>query len=66
MKPARQDARRLDLTMPFHLTMERGRRRVPIGRFPSRHRALTVATALDWGGWRPLITPPPSPTAERP
>ena len=50
------DARRLDLSMPFSLEMVLGKKRVPIGRFPSRYRASTVAFALEWArGWKPVI-----------
>jgi hypothetical protein len=66
MKQKRLDARCLDLTMPFYITMARGRRSVPVGRFPSRQRAPIVASALGWGGWKPRVTLQASPTEERP
>lgn len=50
-----RDERRLDLGMPYLLTAVRGKRRVPIGRFPSRQRARIVFYALDWNGWKPEI-----------
>lgn len=40
----------------YSLVMVRGKRRVFVGLFPHKYRASSIASQLDWDGFKPLIT----------